>query len=347
MKEKLSPIVFSFAIAASGCTQEQATVPTQENLSTKGPTPTLIFETIESETEVQSLEQMKEVVENFTWDDFDNNKRLETFIEQLADGYIVLTGSQNPNLENIKSQTVIYRDFVGFNKKAEELGGLNVVIEDQFSATLLDNVSDRGFFHLLNASSIGNRLNREVDHPGYFMMDLLWNMWGVTDAIPNETKGEFINNPFFGVEVILDEEGNTKVQEIKSYFGGQIYLEEPIPILDGFHLLLNRAINARLIEEKMGIPNSRLLQGHQFIGVDNLIDITQDAGVSSQRLYRLYSRSNLEEIFKIIGSQLTDNPKDYKLEGLYYAIDLDDLYALSNEEVRENIPPLNASPATV
>lgn len=270
-------------------------------------------------SEEEKLRQLREKIDSFTWEDFDNDETVESLKAALAQGYLDVTGSKNYEFSVLNERTILFRRFSDFRDKAHELYPGYPIVRGQDRAIVpdIETINEKGYEHvynLINLKGVVDFTDRDVHHPGYYLADMLWHVWLTEDVELNEERGELLNNPYF-------TPSDLNFEEAIGYYGGSIYSENNFSFVN-FHLHLSKAISARFLVEKLGVDPEDI-DGYGGIYIDftpeeahQLIAISLNSGISLEDLYIAYSNSNLDVILKSLSPYVFLRPDDRGIEGI-------------------------------
>ena len=308
-KLRLPASVLAASIAISACgPQEQQPTAIEHNQPT--PSQTHIDGEATLFPEVQNLEEVKAVVESFSWEDFDDDAKLKEFINTLAGGYFLLTQTDNQVLTSMKPEDIsFHRDYEEFRDMARELTPGFQTFENLIAVSVPDRNKQK-LHYLINIEGAEAEFDREKHHPGYYLMNTMWHLWSSLDAVPNERQGELLNNPEFGI--------GQNFEQARGYRGGSIYSDNDIDFI-GFDFFLSHAVITRLAGEKMNIDlkdksdgYGAILEDFMFFETGDIIKKSEDSGISPEKFYELYETSQLEEIYEVLGQHYKVRRLDVK-----------------------------------
>lgn len=254
--------------------------------------------------EQEEFKELRQSIDNFAWEDFDDDEKLSQFLQQLAGGYIDSTIDSYHTRIELENNTEFFRSYFDLSKKAIELSpGIPTLID---FIELAYESNDDGFYntnYLVNIEAIDDYLDRSEENPGYFLADRLFRAWMIEDASFNDEIGDLIGNSDFKI----DELNN---KEVIGYFGGSILAEDENSTLSLFHEHLAHAVSARILVEKVGLDHldlekyGRTIINHIPQEANVLAAISIDQEIDIDDFYFQYSISNAEWIYKMIGRNI-------------------------------------------
>lgn len=297
----------------------------------------------------QQFIEIRERINNFSWEDFDNIERLDEFKKDLINGYIQATENSNHAPFELNKNTIFYKNNDKLAEKADELSPGDILFGEPVE-NIYDFQNDTGIYYLVNLENIDKNLDKSIFHPGYFLADRLWNSWMLEDIRVSE-NGELLNNPAF-----KSNDLNNKNADF--YFGGSIISEEGEATLVFFHEYLAHAVSTRLLLDKIGLDDREggYSQIENYFMLQEALDIlefSRHSGMSPDDFYDNYSSSNLDEILKMLGRNVTimedddDLDRDKIDEDLYngfrYAQLMDLGYENIDYEISQPRAPINTA----
>ncbi len=226
----------------------------------------------------------------FSWRDSYDDIFLKTFVDEIAEAYIVLT--------NTKKLT--FTDLVGPNKT------IFFRSTDDFSRTLVDECagytphdSQWGYTHFktkkhyidiskMESLALSNRADA-----GQCILDACWHEWGHSD-VEISREGELLNKYAF-----VSPKSNKKEPWLW-YRGGEVFTDTYFGMLR-FEEVWNETITCRRMEEKLKMKSVFSAGDYYKNGVDFFPALTISMNITLEQLYFWHSNSRLEEFAKKIG----------------------------------------------
>ncbi len=258
------------------------------------PTPTAAIES----SDVVTMDKIKDQVLSFSWEDVENEDKLQAFTSLLANGYIQSTKTNRVSKQDLigKDKTTFYPNQQKFIEAIRQVNPTFTTSPDQWGYA--DYESEKVFIDLGSLKQQNQEESKEIS-AGMALLDGLWHEWGHLD-VTERTTGELIGN----VEKSYFILPNTNIREpFRKYRGGTVYTDTYFGFLR-FEEVWLETITVRRMLEEVGL--SAVSSGRNYFenGVNFFPKLTSALGISLEELYQMHATSDFEGLARLIGSHL-------------------------------------------
>lgn len=287
----------------------------------------LVYKESTEQAEEQSL---KEKVLSFTWRDIENNGKLRSFVESLADSYLQVTQTPRLTREDLigENRTTFYKSEDAF------IQGVRVV-EPNYQSTethwgYTHYLSKRVFIDLESLKKQALTQNAEA---GLALIDALWHEWGHLD-LADRTSGELLNNP----QAYFYSPVSSRNELLRRYRGGAVYTDTYYGFLR-FEEVWNETITVRRMVEQVGLDQVVSARDYYQNGVDFFPRFTSSVNIPLDTLYQMHAASDFEGFSRLVGQNLPGSePTMTKGVRLFSGIHQSDPSLIRQTGVFERIP---------
>lgn len=246
--------------------------------------------------EKKTEKSLKEKILSFTWQDFEDEEKLQTFTETLADSYLQLTKTTRINKEDLlgKDKTNFYKGKESFLAAIKTVSPNKELSTNQWGYA--DFESKRVFIDLDN---LKKHSIKQTNKAGLVLLDALWHEWGHLD-VTERTSGELINDTS---KAYFNSPNSGTSEPLLKYRGGAAYTQTYYGFL-WFEEVLNETITVRRMFEQVGLEEIGSVGDYYENGTDFFPKLTSAIGISLEDLYQMHATSDFEGLAKRIGEKL-------------------------------------------